>query len=278
MTQPAQKFPPPIGNMPTLQFLLLDQLEVDETYQRSIDNPGSQSMIRAIARSWNWDLCQPLFVARRNDGRMYVVDGQHRLAAARERGDIAQLPCIIALTDGVSKEAKLFSEFNRRRRPPSALDLYFSDLAAGDPVAADIDVALKAAGLRMAKSSNTQAMKAGAVINVAGMRRVHSVHGQDVLAFALLTMARAWPGQVLQYAGTIFPGIAEIVRHERALAKRAPRWTESARVQAIAGVIGRKAQMDWYGLIQRRKGDQPGTSLVLVAEQVMLEHWTKANP
>lgn len=278
MTQPTAKFPPPIGNMPTLQFLLLSQLEVDETYQRSIDNPGSQSMIRAIARSWNWDLCQPLFVARRNDGRMYVVDGQHRLAAARVRGDIAQLPCIIALTDGVSKEAKLFSEFNRRRRPPSALDLYFSDLAAGDPIAADINVALQAAGLTMSKHSNLSSFKPGVLMNIAGLRRVRQVHGQDVLALSMLAISKAWPGQRLGYIGTLFPGIAEIYRHERALAKRAPRWDESRRVQAIPAFLGSKAQIDWYGLIQRRKGDQPGTSLALVAEQIMLEHWTKAHP
>lgn len=278
MTQPTQKFPPPIGNMPTLQFLLLSQLEVDDTYQRSIDNPGSQSMIKAIARSWNWDLCQPLFVARRSDGRMYVVDGQHRLAAARVRGDIAQLPCIIALTDGVSKEAKLFSEFNRRRRPPSALDLYFSDLAAGDPVAADIDVALKAAGLRMARSTNTANFKPGDISNIGGLRRVYQQHGSDVMGLALLAIAKAWPGHRLNHMGTIYPGVAEIVRHERALAKRAPRWADGPRVAAIAPFLARKLHTDWTGLILRRKGDQPGTNLAVVAEQVMLEHRTKAKP
>lgn len=78
--------------------------------------------------------------------------------------------------------------------------------------------------------------------------------------------------------GTIYPGVAEIVRHERALAKRAPRWTEGPRIAAIAPFLARKLHTDWTGLILRRKGDQPGTNLAVVAEQVMLEHWTKANP
>lgn len=110
------EFAPAIGNMPSLQWCRLDQLQVDDAYQRSIDTPGSQSMIRTIARNWNWDLCQPLFVARRSDTRLYVVDGQHRLAAARMRSDIDQLPCIVSLTDGPAQEASLFSEFNRHRR------------------------------------------------------------------------------------------------------------------------------------------------------------------
>lgn len=277
MAQTKPQFAKQIGNMPTLQFLLLDQLEIDDAYQRSIDNPGSQSMIRAIARSWSWDLCQPLFVARRNDGRMFVVDGQHRLAAARLRGDIAQLPCIISLTNGVAQEARLFGEFNRRRRPPSALDLYFSDLAAGDPAAADIDVALKAAGLRMSKHSNTATFKPGDLMNIGGLRRVRTLHGQDVLAIALLMLAKAWPGERLNYAGTIFPGVAEIVRHERALAKHAARWADSPRVQSIATVLGRKQQIDWYGLIQRAKGEQPGINLALVSEQVLLAAWMQAT-
>lgn len=277
MAETKPQFAKQIGNMPTLQFLLLDQLEIDDAYQRSIDNPGSQSMIRAIARSWNWDLCQPLFVARRNDGRMFVVDGQHRLAAARLRGDIAQLPCIISLTNGVAQEARLFGEFNRRRRPPSAVDLYFSDFAAGDPAAADINVALAAAGLRMSKHSNTAAFKPGDLMNISGLRRVRALHGQDVLALALLMLAKAWPGERLNYAGTIFPGVAEIVRHERALAKHSPRWADSQRVQSIAAVLGRKQQIDWYGLIQRAKGEQPGINLALVSEQVLLAAWMQAT-
>ncbi len=277
MAEAKPQFAKQIGNMPTLQFLLLDQLEIDDAYQRSIDNPGSQSMIRAIARSWNWDLCQPLFVARRDDSRMFVVDGQHRLAAARLRGDIAQLPCIISLTNGVAQEARLFGEFNRRRRPPSAIDLYFSDLAAGDPAAADIDVALTAAGLRMSKHSNTAAFKPGDLMNISGLRRVRTLHGQDVLALSLLMLAKAWPGERLNYAGTIFPGVAEIVRHERALAKHAPRWADSSRVQSIASVLGRKQQIDWYGLIQRAKGEQPGINLALVSEQVLLAAWMQAS-
>lgn len=274
MTQAA--FPKPIGQMPTLTFCLLDQLEIDEAYQRSIENSSSQAMIRAIAKGWNWDLCQPLFVARRDDGRMFVVDGQHRLAAARMRGDIDQLPCIVSFTNGVAQEAKLFSEFNRRRRPPSAIDLYFSDLTAGDPVAADIQLALDAAGLKMAKHANNAAFKPGEICNVGGLRRAHQMHGPAVMSFALLMMARAWPEQRLQYAGTIFPGIAEVCGAERSLVRNAS-WTGTPRAQSISGFLARKAQIDWYGMIQRFKGENPGTKMSAAAEQVMLAQWKKAN-
>lgn len=267
-TQDKPEFAPAVGNMPALNWCRLDQLHIDDAYQRSIDTPGSQSMIRAIARAWNWDLCQPLF----------VVDGQHRLAAAQMRNDIGQLPCIVSMTSGSAQEAKLFSEFNRRRRAPSQLDLYFADLAAGEPAAADINCALLAAGLSMAKHNNTASFKPGQVMNIAGLRNCLRTLGLDVLSVACDQMAKGWSGQRLQYAGTLFPGIAEIVRHERGVAQRAPKWAEGPRVQAIAPFLASRQQMDWYGLVMRAKGDTPGTNTHVISAQVLLQHWTAKHP
>ena len=44
-------------------------------------------------------------VARRSDGGLYVVDGQHRMAAAILRRDIGQLPCVISSYASAGDEA-----------------------------------------------------------------------------------------------------------------------------------------------------------------------------
>ena len=62
------------------------------------------------------------------------------------------------------------------------------------------------------------------------------------------------------------------------MAQRTPRWAESARVNAIAPFLATRKQMDWYGLVMRTKGDQPGTNTHAVAAQVMLGAWGKAHP
>ena len=80
---------PARGQLPALQWCLIEQLQIDEGYQRGIEEGGSQSLIRRIAQGWDWRLCQVLVVARREEGGLFVVDGQHRLAAARMRGGIA---------------------------------------------------------------------------------------------------------------------------------------------------------------------------------------------
>ena len=87
----AAGFPPPAGQLPVLQYCMPAQLAVDAAYQRSIETQESQRLIARIARGWDWRLCQPLVVSLRADRQLYVVDGQHRLEAARLRGDIPHL-------------------------------------------------------------------------------------------------------------------------------------------------------------------------------------------
>ena len=51
------------GTPPTLQFVALEQLQVDAAYQRSLETKTSQALIARIATNWDWSLCQPLAVA-----------------------------------------------------------------------------------------------------------------------------------------------------------------------------------------------------------------------
>lgn len=78
MTQKIRNAPAK-GSLPVLQYLTPGQLQVDASYQRSIENGQSRSLIARIAKDWNWDLCQVLVVSRRGDQGLFVVDGQHRL-------------------------------------------------------------------------------------------------------------------------------------------------------------------------------------------------------
>ena len=89
------KVEPMRGMRPSLEFRPIPDLHIDPTYQRSIDTAPSQTLIRRIAVHWDWGLCQPLTVAKRDDGMLYVIDGQHRLAAAKARHDIYDLPCVV---------------------------------------------------------------------------------------------------------------------------------------------------------------------------------------
>jgi hypothetical protein len=265
---PRPKFNPVIGSLPVLQYCAPEQLLIDETYQRSLDSGPSQALVRKIAAQWDWGLCQPLFVARRGDGGLYVVDGQHRLAAAVQRGDIPQLPCVVSHFDTGDKEAAAFVALNQQRRPLHALDLFKAALASGEREAAQIKLALDQAGLRLAPSTNNQSMKAGQIANVGGLQRCFRAYGDLVLVTALRVLARAYQQQVLRYAGSIFPGIVAIAAGELA-----NRTAANDLIDRLAPFIGREPQASWYKDLTLAIAEDPNLKRGSAAAKVMRKAW-----
>jgi hypothetical protein len=235
------KFEPARGSLPVLQYCSPEQLQIDEQYQRSLETDRSESLIRRIAAHWDWGLCQPLFVARRGDGGLFVVDGQHRLAAARLRADIWQLPCVVTGFDTPAAEAEAFVQLNQQRRPLTQLELFKAALASGDPEAKKVVQILERNGLRLANSTNNQSMKVGDVANIAGLRTCLRVHGELALDMSSAVLAKSWPGQVLRYAGSIFPGIAAVVSDEIRL-----RATREEIVAGLSSLLSPRDQAHWF--------------------------------
>ena len=262
MSRPATsrlKVNPPLGVMPTLQFCLLGQLQVDEAYQRSLAVPGSQTLIRQIAMFWNWDLCQPLVVARRDDGALFVVDGQHRLAAARLRSDIPQLPCVIASYASTADEAASFVALNQQRRPLNALDIFRATVAAEDDVALAVVAALADHGLSVAPHWNCSSWKPGMVSNVAAIAAAWRRDGPELTRLALRVMSLAYPGQVLQYCGTVFGGVIGAARARPAL--------DAA---ALAVRLAHLGQNGLRNAVMRHRADNPNTKYSAAAAAVVL--------
>lgn len=227
------------GTLAVMQYCLPDQLEIDPRYQRSIENGESQALIADIALNWHWGRAQVLTVARR-DGRLFVVDGQHRLAAAKLRGDIQQLPCLIEEFSDVAEEAQLFNDPNDKRRPVNAIDKFRAALVAGDPDCVAIGAAMERAGLSLAPHTNPLFWQPGQVANIGGIRAAWKAHGPAAAELALTVMANAFNGQVLNYAGTIFPGLASVCAgkaDEDVIGDEA--------LSRLITALGRKSQAQW---------------------------------
>lgn len=275
MARPATsrlKVNPPLGRMPVLQFCAPGELQVDAGYQRSTEGESSQSLIRRLAMFWNWDLCLPLVVSRRRleDGEtLFVIDGQHRLEAARLRGDIVQLPCMVKEYASAADEAASFVHLNQQRRALTKLDLFKAAVASEDPEACAIVAAMTAAGLSIAPHSNYTAWKPGMVSNIGGIENAWRTHGGRVTSLALAVMADAFAGQVLQYAGTIFPGIAAVVEDE--VDKR----TDPSRRAQLVAMIGGRSQNDWRRDVMCARADNPNLKFAKASAEVLREHWAR---
>lgn len=204
-------YQPQRGTMPVLQFCMVDQLLVDPLYQREIDTRQSHTLINRIARGWDWRLYQPLVVARRTDGSLYVVDGQHRHAAARIRGDIVQLPCVVTDYGDPRAEASAFVELNQQRKPLSKLNLFKAALASQDADALAIDAIVTRAGMRITGAADVDRWKPGWINNVTALQTCFRQHGERGLRISLEILRDAFPDTVLRNCGTMFSAIVPVV-------------------------------------------------------------------
>lgn len=267
-------FEPPRGRMPTLQFVPPAELQVDASYRRSTEGGDSQALIRRIAKAWNWSLCQPLVVSRRVEGEaeeLFVIDGQHRLEAAKLRGDIAQLPCVIAAYRTAADEAADFVQLNRQRRPLAKLEVFRAAVASGEEEACAILAAMRDAGLTPATTNHNGSWKPGMVSNIAGIEAAWRRYGPAATKLALEVHARAWAGQVLQYAGTLFGGIVAICADE--IRQRTP---SQVRIAKLAAVLGRKSQAEWRAEILRLRIEEP-LAIDTASAKVLMSAWSEQS-
>lgn len=254
------KINPTLGQMPVLQYCAPAQLLIDPAYQRSLEQAASQTLVRKIAMFWNWDLCQPLVVARRDDGNLYVVDGQHRLAAAQMRGDITALPCVVTAYASAADEAASFVALNQQRRPLSALDLFKAAVAAEDETALAITKMMGECGLSIAAHQNCIAWKPGQVSNIGGIQKAYNAQGPGITRAAMMILSKAFEGQILQYAGTIFPGIVWLLSKDRTVSH-----------QAMIDVLGSKGQLRWRDAVMRHRANEPNDKFQIAAGKVIAE-------
>lgn len=123
------------------QMLMLhkNDLQVHPAYQRD----QIPSKIIELTSAWSWVGAGALIVGHRGN-EYWVIDGQHRLLAAKRRSDITHLPCVVFETSGIRQEAKAFLAANAGRKPVTAIGKYKALIASGDTAAIVVHKTLEA--------------------------------------------------------------------------------------------------------------------------------------
>lgn len=140
-----------LGPAPQLEWVALDRLAVDPTYQRTMGK-DNWAHVHRILREFCWVHFQPLCVAPTPNGAFVVIDGQHRLQAARLHPSIDKLPCYIVTAPDIATQARAFVAFNGRRIGITRLQRFWAALAAGDPTATRISDLCSRAGVTIVRS------------------------------------------------------------------------------------------------------------------------------
>lgn len=136
------------GQRPELTWLPVDRLSVDDAYQRSLNTPRSKKLIARIAEHFRWASFQAILATPAGADAWLIIDGQHRVAAARQVG-LSLVPAVIIHGVTVADQAAAFVTANRDRVPVSAQELFHARLAAGDEAARLVKRACDDAGIRL---------------------------------------------------------------------------------------------------------------------------------
>lgn len=236
---------PVIGAPPTLEWVAVEHLSIDPAYQRATDGPHSRKIIFGMIKGWDWTLCQPLVVARRPDGSLFILDGQHRHIGAIQRGDIAYLPCVILSGCNQAQEANTFVALNTRRQRLSQADIFNGMLAASDPDAVRMAAILDETGWRQVKSSNLEVQRPGSLICAPMLIKAVKSNGEAPVRNALTALREAYPDSPVTNTAALIKALVLIYR-DNDLAGIDP--------DLFIETLGTVLPTDWpdYGREQRR--------------------------
>lgn len=116
-------------------------LRLDSAYQRKVDN----SHVNDLVSNWDNNECEHIVVNFRDDGHhiyYYVIDGQHRMEAAKRLG-LAAIPCKIYHKLTREQEAMMFAEQGSRTKTVNSFAKFRALFYAGNKTALLVNDACK---------------------------------------------------------------------------------------------------------------------------------------
>lgn len=149
-------------------------------------NPVAQREFRpahaaAIAKKWDIEKFQEPHVNRREDGSLYIMEGQHGTHAYKEvygKEGVDNLPVKVWIYDGLSEqeEAEFFLSLNDKKAV-NAMDKFKVAVVAGHEVECDIDRIVRARECLVGAGFRGNTISA-----VGTLRTIYTRHGAAVLS------------------------------------------------------------------------------------------------
>ena len=149
------------------EFDVLDiaVLRTDPAYQREL----SMEKVNEFARAWSYKAAGSAIVGRRANGDLFIVDGQHRCAAAATAGKTHIVAQVIE-SSGPEYEAGIRLLANTRRADTPS-ERFRAQLAAGNPESLAIQAICEQFGTRINRSPDTRT----GINSVSAVERIYRV-------------------------------------------------------------------------------------------------------
>jgi hypothetical protein len=189
---------------PQPEILPISDLSVDSYVQRTYNSGHAED----LANKWDPQKIGIFKVSRRESGGLWVLDGQHRMAALRKRGE-EDAKVFALVYEGLTKpeEAKIFLRDNVENRKPNTVDIFRIEVAAEVPQAVEINEVLRAHGLHVSMAGDRHAISA-----VGALRWLYKLKGTAAIDRTLSLIADAWGPDVRSARdGDLLKGVGHVL-------------------------------------------------------------------
>lgn len=198
-----------------LEELRKEEFSTDPRVQRTINVPR----VEAMAEDFRPDSMGLVTASRRADGQTYILDGAHRVAAAR----VCQYTGLIAtrlFTDlTLTEEAGLFLSLNNTK-PVQAIDKFKVRVTLGDRIAVNINTVLKAYGLHVDWAAAVSPNSISAIVTLEKVYRGAGVRPDgeysDLVDKVISTATKAYGGdteKATKYSRPLLEGLGIFWAH-----------------------------------------------------------------
>lgn len=233
------------GAQPELIWVDIDDIIVDHNYQREI----KPQVVARILREFSWPRFGALSLARQPDGKYAVVDGQHRLAAAKHHPRVSAVPAAVFQASGMIEEASVFLGINTTRTAVTTVERFWAGITAGDAAMLRIRDVLAKADCEVVATPGPPA-SARYTNAVSAVGRSIEKYGDSPTTKAAMTLKAAWPKDHSALAGVLIQALARIYRNNKAIdperlvgaLKTRSRHQLSADAEAIRKISGGAAE------------------------------------
>lgn len=262
------------GPPPQMAWISVGELCVDPRYQREMKaSRASRGLVHRIAVGWKWALFQPLTVALGSPaddgsrGRYAVIDGQHRLAAAKRRR-IEQLPCYLIDAATVEAQAGYFVGLNRERKALLPTQLHRAAAVAGDVVAQRIERVCRSAGVKIGAggSGGPGGLPPGVTVAVAKIRQLLDRFGEEPVTEGLRLLVDAAGEKRDQLKAEMIAGLVKLMA--------VTSWRRNMDRDKLARVLRVNSTHSWLFRAREHKREHGGSTSDAVAALIVAAYGT----
>lgn len=202
--------PADYGARPELAWLPVTKLAVDPSYQRTLDSARSQAVISRVVAQFRWASFQAILATR--SGNCYlIIDGQHRVEAAKRLG-IMEVPSVVLPPIDQAEQAAAFVRANVDRVTVNPYAMHYAQIAAGEPRALAIAEACRYAGLSIPRYPiQTSALAAGQTLALGTIGKAIDRLGADDAQQMLRAVAAAWRTRPAYLRASLLQALTDIV-------------------------------------------------------------------